>query len=66
MMMHTLANFGSHVLSLYNECNIVFYSEQLNESLKQMDCKYNEVRISSILLNLQCIWPVWAILKVFA
>jgi hypothetical protein len=49
-----------------NECNVVFYPEQLNDSLKQMDCKYNEVQISRILLNLQHVWPVWAIFKVFA
>ena len=55
-----------HVLSLHNECNIVFYSEQLNESLKQMDYKYNEVGISSIVLNLQHVWPVWGIFRVFA
>jgi len=29
-----------------NECNIVFYPEQLHDSLKQMDYKYNEVHIS--------------------
>jgi len=63
-MFKITSNF--HVLSLHNECNIVFYSEQLNESLKQMDYKYNEVGISSIALNLQHVWPVWAIFKVSA
>jgi len=49
-----------------NECNIVSYSEQLNDALKRMDYKYNEVGISRVLLNLQHVWPVWTIFKVFA